>query len=83
VPHVHLGLQRVDVDAVDGGPGGRPVHRGDPRHVAVDGQDHVGLHQDRVLRHGVVLETGVQLMVGREVHVIGHRLKYTDGQQLA
>ena len=43
VPHAHLGLQRVDVDAVDGGPGGRPVHRGNPRHVAVDSQDHVGL----------------------------------------
>ena len=26
VPHVHRGLQRVDVDAVDRGPGGRPVH---------------------------------------------------------
>ena len=44
---------------------------GDPRHVAVDHEDHVGLGEHRVLRHRVILEAGVQRVIGGEFIVYG------------
>jgi signal transduction histidine kinase len=60
MPALHLRLQRVDVDVVDRSTAGGTVHRGYPRHVTVQDEDHVGLGEHRVLRHAVVLITAVQ-----------------------
>ena len=82
VPQRHLLLDRVDVQHVDAGTGGRPVGGGDPGHVAAHHQHHVGLRQQRVLAGGVPLVSPVQRVIGREVHPHRHRLDDGHGGQL-
>ena len=69
-------LERIDVDDGDRGPFARLADGRNPRHVAVDDENEIGLRQSAVLERMVPLVALVQRIVMRKVDVARHGFQH-------
>ena len=83
MPQRQRDLERVHIGDVTARGGVGAVMGRDPRHVAAQHQDHVGLSEHRMLFRLVPVVAHLQRMFGREVHPHRHRLQHADPGQFA